>query len=164
MYGPEYLRKVGYNISGDPMVDQAAAGNLLTMNQSGAGIVILYAQGAPLDFVNVRDCVKLYADIQEHLRDWERVAQQGMHPDNAPPLEEFRMLEMVAMDIYRTAKFYEPDESKGDSVRDAIMAMNRRRNPVQTERYLRGQLTDSNGSLKPYVSIVDRIEHHLLGD
>lgn len=164
MYSKEYVRKVGYSVSGDPRVDQTTATDLQTVNQTGAGIAMLYAQGAPLCFLDERDTIKLYADIQQHLTDWETQARLGIHPDAAPPLDDMRMFEAVAMDIYSTAKFYEPEEKRGDELRDLIMMMNRRRNPVGTERFLRDKITGEGGELKPYVSIVDRIEEYLLGD
>jgi hypothetical protein len=162
MYGPEYLRKVGYHVSGDGRLDRSRLNEPVLMRQTPAALAIFYDEGAPIQFADQKDAVMVYEDIQEHLLDWERVVKQGIHPDDAPPLTEFRMFEAVAMALYETAKFYEPEERYGDGLRDQLMAMNRRRNPVRTERYLRSKLLDDQGQLKPYVSVVDRIEHELL--
>ncbi len=162
MYGMDYLEKNGYHVSGDVALDRQRLMEPSVMRQTAAGLAMLHDEGAPIDFVNERDAVDVYEDIQEHLHDWERVAVQGIHPDDAPSIEEFRQLEAVASALYTTSKFYEPDESSGDPLRDRLMMMNRRRNPVRTERYLRDKITTEKGELKPYVSIVDRIERALV--
>lgn len=162
LYGKDYLEKNGYHVSGDSRLDQLRLMEPSVMRQTAAGLAMLHDEGAPIDFVNHRDTVLVYGDIQEHLLDWERIANQGIHPDDAPPLEEFRQLEAIAAALYETSKFYEPNESSGDNLRDRLMAMNRSRNPVRTERYLRNRITSDKGELKPYTSIVDRLEHALM--
>lgn len=162
MYGPEYLKKHGYRVSGEAGLDHLRLRELIVVRQTPAGMALLHNEGASIDFLDHRDSVQVYQDIQEHLMDWERMVQQWVHPDDVPPIEEFRMFEAIAMAIYETAKFYQPDERYGDTLRDALMAMNRRRNPTGTERYLRNKITTEQGTLKPYVSIVDRIERELM--
>lgn len=162
LYGKDYLEKNGYHVSGDAGLDQLRLMEPSVMRQTAAGLAMLHDEGAPIDFVNHRDTVLVYDDIQEHLLDWERVAIQGIHPDDAPPLEEFRQLEAIAVALYETSKFYEPNESSGDNLRDRLMAMNRSRNPVRTERYLRNRITTDKGELKPYTSVVDRLENALM--
>lgn len=161
----EYTNAVGYHVTGDAQVDAMSSTAVLTMNQTVAGIAILHNQGAPVDdflFVDPKDAALVYMDIQEHLQDWKRITYQSVHPDACPPIEDFRMFEDVAMALYRTAKFYEPDEASGNELRDRIMLLNRGRNRTGTERYLRNRLADDNGALKPYVSLVDAIETQLL--
>lgn len=162
MYGQDYLEKNGYHVSGDSALDKQRLMEPSVMRQSAAGLAILHDEGAPIDFLNEKDSVEVYEDIQEHLLDWERVANQGIHPEDAPTVEEFRQFEAIAIALYETSKFYEPDEQAGDPLRDRLMMMNRRRNPVRTERYLRDKITNDKGDLKPYVSIVDRIEKALV--
>lgn len=163
MYGPNYIEKHGYHVSGDAALDRLRLSTPNVVKQTPAALAVLHADGCPIDLVNPRDAVPIYEDIQEHLTDWARLAAQGIHPADAPPLEEFRQLEAVAMELYRSAKHYEPKETRGDLLRDRLMDMNRRRNPARTESYLRSKITDSKGNLKPYVSIVDRIEKALVG-
>lgn len=165
MESSEYTAAVGYHVTGDAMVDAMQSTSVLTMNQTAAGLAILHAQGAPIDdftFLTPNDAALVYTDIQEHLQDWKQVTYQGVHPDACPPLEDFRQFEAVAMALYRTAKFYEPDEASGNELRDRIMMLNRSRNRVGTERYLRERLAGEGGMLKPYVSLVDAIETQLL--
>lgn len=165
MESSEYIAAVGYHVTGDAMVDAMQTTSVLTMNQTAAGLAILHSQGAPIDdftFLTPNDAALVYTDIQEHLQDWKHVTYQGVHPDACPPIEDFRMFEDVAMALYRTAKFYEPDEASGNELRDRIMMLNRSRNRVGTERYLRERLAGEGGMLKPYVSLVDAIETQLL--
>ena len=162
LYGPAYLQKHGYHVSGDLRLDQARLMELTVVRQTPAGLAMLHNDGAPIDILDAQDIVAIYEDIQEHLRDWERLVNEGVHPSDVPPLNELRMFEAIASALYETSKFYEPDESYGDGIRDRLMAMNRRRSPLRTERYLRDKLTTDKGTLKPYVSIVDRIENELL--
>jgi len=163
MYGKPYLEKHGYHVSGDQSLDNERLMEPTVMRQTVAGLALLHEEGAPLDIVNWRDSVSIYEDIQEHLRDWEAQARGGMHPGEIPPIEDFRMLEAIASALHQHAKHYEPDEVTGDGMRDRLMAMNRRRNPVKTERYLRNKIVNEKGELKPYVSIVDRIEQQVYG-
>lgn len=162
LYGQAYLEKHGYHISGDRALDRQRLMEPSVIHQTAAGLAMLHSEGAPIDFVNWEDAAAVYKDIQEHLRDWERLVLQGIHPANVPPLEDFRQLEAVAMAIYEIAKFYDPDESPGSALRDQLMEMNRRRNPLRTDRYLRDRISNEKGELKPYVSIVDRIERELV--
>jgi hypothetical protein len=165
MESSEYINNVGYHVSGDARVDAMQSTSVLVMNQTAAGIAILHSQGAPVDdflFLKKSDAADVYTDIQEHLQDWKRVTYQGIHPNDCPPIEDFRMFEAVAMALYRTAKFYEPDEASGNELRDRIMMLHRSRNPVGTDRYLRNKITDDKGQLRGYESIVDAIESQML--
>jgi len=164
LQSPEYTRTVGYNISGDRRIDSYAPHRLATVNQTGAGIAVLHGQGVPLEeaFVVPSQIPQLYNDIQEHLNDWHHVAFQGVHPDAAPPLEDFRMFEAVAFTLYPAAKRMQPIEVEVDSIRNQIMALTRGRNPNLAQRRARSRFEDEHGNLKPYVSIVDKIEELLL--
>lgn len=161
MFSQKYLNTVGYNISGDSRVDQAAATRIMVCNQTGAGLSILYSQGAPLDFLDKKKIPGLYNDIQEHLYDWERVAASGIRPGGAPPISDFRMLEAVAMELYPIAKKLAPEEPAPDMMRNRLLQMNRQRNPIFAKTQALKRHSDEQGNLKPYVSIVDRIEEYL---
>lgn len=163
MYGKPYLEKHGYHISGDVGLDHERLMETTTMRQTVAGLAVLLDDGAPIDIVDMKDSVAIYDDIQQHLRDWEIQVRGAMHPDEVPPIEDFRALEAIAITLHDYAKHYEPNEITGNALRDRLIAMNRRRNPVRTDRYLRQKITNEQGHLKPYTSIVDRIEQALYG-
>lgn len=166
MYGQDYLKKHGLPVSGDQGLDSERMAEFTVVNQPAAGIAILHAEGAPVDkrmFIHWEDCVKVYQDIQEHLRDWERHLHGFVHPDDIPPLEDFRKLEAVAVALYVSAKHYEPNEARGNALHDALLNLSRRRDPVRVSQRLRRKNTDAEGELKPYESIADRIETLVLG-
>lgn len=158
LYSKIYLDKVGYNISGDARVDHAAPKQLMAVNQTAAGLAILHSQGAPLDFIRPDRIPVMYNDIQEHLNDWLRIAHQGVHPASVPPMEDFRKFEAVAMELHRIAKLKQPIEEDPDLFRRQIMSMQRSRNPTAATTVARKRFFDDQGNIKPYVSIVDRIE------
>jgi hypothetical protein len=166
MYGAEYLRKNGYAITGDARLDQERLTQISLINQTPAGMAILAGDGAYIgsdSFRTPEDVVPVYENIQEHLKDWERVIRFGAHVDDIPPLDDFRGFESIAISLYESAKFYEPEERTHDPLRDKLMEMNRRRSPVPTRNFLKDRLKDKDGNMKPYESIVDRIERMVLG-
>lgn len=163
LYSREYLDKMGMNVSGDPDLDQARLMEPDLLNQTVAGLAMLHAEGAPIQFFDHTDIPKAYADIQEHLIDWENAIRRGIHISDVPPIEEFRQLEAVAQALYSSAKYFEPEEKVG-GLRDLLMEFNRQRAPKAMEYFHRQRLMGEDGELKPYVSIVDRIERQLLDE
>jgi aspartate aminotransferase-like enzyme len=159
MYGEKYIEKVGYPVTGDGKLDRERLSTVEVMRQTPAGLAMLHAQGAVVDFVNPRDTVDVYEDIQEHLRDWEAMVVAGCHIDDVPPIEEFRMLEDVAIAIHSIAKYFQPRETSRNLVRERIHAMNMRRSSVSS--YITAKQKEEKAHEKPYVSIVDRIERRL---
>lgn len=163
LYGDEYIRKNGLRVSGDSTLDNARKNEPSLCRQTVAGIAQFHYDGCPLILNKPTDAVQIYSDIQEHLRDWERQVIQGIHASDTPPLVEFRMFELVAMELYNTAMFYRPDQEQGTSaLRDLIMNLNRSRNLAGTNNYLKSKISAPDGNIKPYVSIVDNIEKELL--
>lgn len=161
MYGEAYIEKHGYAVSGDHELDHARMMELSVMSQSVAALAMFHADGAAVDLVDERDAVPIYADIREHLTDWERETRTVIHLDSIPPLEEFRQLEAVAIELHAAALHHEPIAAD-DGIQARLMAMNRRRNPRRTESSLRQRNYDKRGNLKPYESIVDKIEQNMI--
>lgn len=167
MYSAQYISKVGTHVSGDYAVDSAGVNELMTMWQTGAGLALLYRDGADLEspntFVNKADKIPLYEDIQRHLLDWRTFAYSGIHPDSAPPISDFRMLEAVAIAIHYDVQKQRPTVQSSSAMKEAIMGMNRLRNPGVVNALLR-KASEDEGQIKPYLSIVDDLEEYLLGD
>lgn len=167
MYGPEYVNKVGIHVTGDYNVDSAGVNELMTMWQTGAGLALLYRDGADIEspntFVHKADKVPLYEDIQRHLLDWRTFAYSGIHPDSAPPISDFRMLEAVAIAIHYDVQKMRPTVQSSSALQEAIMGLNRRRNLGVVDALNRKKV-EEEGQIKPYVSIVDDLEEYLLGD
>lgn len=159
LYGEKYIEKVGYPITGDAGVDQARLHVPEMVRQTPAGLAMLHAEGAPIEFVNAADTVPVYADIIEHLRDWEAVAIAGCHPDDAPPIEEFRQLEDIAIAIHSMARYFEPRTESRNLVTERLHSMAMRRSSVRS--YVEAKQKADRVQDRPYVSIVDRIERRL---
>lgn len=163
MVSKEYVEKHGYYITGDVDLDRKRMGEPDLIRQTVAGIAMLHAEGCPVVLENKRDSVAIYKDLQEHLRDWERAAYDNIHPEDAPPISEFRQLEAIAIAVYPDAMFYQPRDRVGsDDLQDRLMAMSRSRNSVRVDKEVASRIRNEHGVLKPYVSVVDRIEKLLL--
>lgn len=161
MYSAEYIRKVGYGASGNAGVDRMASSNLEAMNQTIAGLAILHFQGAELLLLDENDCVPIYKAIVRHLVDWRDFSSHGLNPDQCPPIEDFRALEEIAIQFHIRAQELEPIAQPNSRLWDAVQAMNRSASRMVWNRT---QSRDAEGSIKPYLSIVDDIEKNLLGD
>lgn len=164
MYGPKYLEKAGYHISDDPQLDDNRMFETITMRQTAAGLALLHADGAPLDFVDRKDAVPVYRDITEHLKNWEAHIAAGCHPLDIPPLSDFRKLEEVARSLYEEASFFRPGQEFYSPLRERLMDLNRRRNPERTANAERRRGMNDEGELKPFDSIYTRIEGLVMED
>lgn len=163
MYDPEYIAKRGYAITGDPTMDRQRLMESDIFRQSPAGMAMLIDDGAPIDqdaFHDAADIPYVYQDIQEHLMDWEREINRGIHINDCPPLEDFYQLENLAMILHPTAmRLMTEEESSGSGILDKLREMNRRRSSIVRKE--KPGLNDQ-GEVRPYVSIVERIakEYH----
>lgn len=162
-YSAEYIEKRGYAVTGDPTMDQQRLMESDLFRQTPAGMAMLIDEGAPIDhdaFHDIKDIPYVYQDIREHLMDWEREINRGIHINDVPPLEDFYQLENLAIVLHPTAmRLMTDDEVSGSKLVDRLRQMNRRRSSVN--RRERPGLNDL-GEVKPYISIVERIarEYH----
>lgn len=159
----EYLAtgQVVMNVSGDPTVDKLASGRMEIKNLTAAAIAMFMDEGHAIAITDMYDCVQIYNDIQDHLHDHLRASRQAFHKDDLPEIEELRMFEALALEVYQTAKRLEPKASQvHGGIFDSFIEMSRRRNLVATNKFLKAQL-ETDGQLKPYISIVDDIEANI---
>lgn len=158
----EYLAsgRAVMNVTGDKLVDTLAAGRMEYRNMTAAAIAMFIAEGHPIAITQLKDCVQMYADIQDHLHDHLMAAKAAMHIDDLPPIEDLRAFEALALEVYRTAKKLEPRPEIKSSIFDNLVEMSRRRNLLATNRSLKA-MDETDGVIKPYISIVDDIERHL---
>lgn len=158
----EYLAsgRAVMNVTGDKLVDTLAVGRMEYKNMTAAALAMNMAEGHPVAITQLKDCVQMYADIQDHLYDHLQAAKAALHIDDLPPIEDLRAFESLALEVYRVAKKLEPRPDVKSSIFDNLVEMSRRRNLLATNRHLKA-LDDRDGQLKPYVSIVDDIERHL---
>ena len=160
MYGPEYIRKAGYGTSGDLSVDRMQASSLERMNQTVAGLSMLFAQGAEPILAEEQDCIPIYKAIVKHLNDWKDFSHQGLNPEYCPPLEDFRCLEALAMYYHYRVQELEPIPQSNSKLIDSILGMNR----GGSRSVNRIQQPNEEPQIPAFVSIVDDIERNLYGD
>lgn len=158
----EYLAsgRAVMNVTGDKIVDTLAAGRMEYRNMTAAAIAMFMAEGHAIAITQLKDCVQMYADIQDHLHDHLMAARAAMHIDDLPPIEDLRAFEALALEVYRTAKKLEPRPEIKSSIFDNLVEMSRRRNLLATNKSLKA-MDETDGVIKPYISIVDDIERHL---
>lgn len=161
LYGPEYLRKVGYDVSGDPQVDRMAANSLTRVNQTIAGWAILHSQGAELILADEKDCIDIYKAITQHLRDWLDFSTMGIAPQYCPPIEDFRALECIAQHFHVRVQELEPTPQITSGLKEALLSMNR---GVTRTSFNRSRSQTEEGAIKPYTNLCDDIERNLYGD
>jgi hypothetical protein len=164
-YSADYIRKNGVPATGDKKVDRERMNQLVDVKQTLAGLAIILSEGHPFAIMNREDCVQMYSDIQEHFRNWLDLTYSGLPPGAFPPIEDLRLLEMVALEIYAEAMRIKPgDHVNPSGIFERIMHLNRRRNLAAAERYAAKRIADAAGHLKPYTSMVDIIERYILED
>lgn len=156
----EYLAtgQVIMNVTGDPNVDRLSGGRMEIKNLTAAAIAMFMDEGHAIAITDMYDCVQIYNDIQDHLHNHLRLSRQALHKSELPPIEDLRMFEALALEVYQTAKRLEPKASQvHGGIFDSFIEMSRRRNLIATNRFLKAQL-EHEGSIRPYISIVDDIE------
>ena len=161
-YSPDYLRSNPLPSTGDRALDDMRESNMVATKHTAAGLAMLLSQGYPFGLLQIKDCVQIYSDIQNHLNDWNDQTLSYIHPNEFPPIDELRMLESLAIEVYVIAKKLEPNESVRSKIIDSLISMNRSRNLVSTNRWLRDRNRDQRTKeIKPYDSIVDKIERYI---
>lgn len=149
------------NVSGDPTVDKLASGRMEIKNLTAAAIAMFMDEGHAIAITDMYDCVQIYNDIQDHLHNHLQASRQAFHKDELAPIEEYRMFEALALEVYQTAKRLEPKAEKlQGGVFDSFIEMSRRRNLIATNKFLKSQ-NETDGQIKPYISIVDDIEANI---
>lgn len=158
----EYLQsgRAVMNVTGDKVVDTLSVGRMEYKILTAAAIAMFMNEGHSIAITQLKDCVQMYADIQDHLHNHLEASKQAMHIDDLPPIEDLRAFEALALEVYRVAKRLEPRPEVKSSIFDSLVEMSRRRNLVATNKYLHDMNTTDN-QLRPYVSIVDDIERNM---
>jgi len=162
-YSAEYLRKNPINISGDRKLDKLRLNQLVDVKQTCAGLAMIVSEGYTFSISNRWDCVQMYADIQEHFRNWLDMTYGGYPSDAFPPIDDLRLLETLALEMHAEAQRLDPkDRELASRIFDGIERLNRRRNLVGAEKAARGRSMQGN-QIKAYNSMVNQIEEYVVG-
>ena len=160
MYGENYVKKVGYAVTGDPTVDRMQANNLERQKQTIVGLAYLFWQGAEPLLVNEADKVPIYKAIIQHLTDWRDFSHHGINQAYCPPMADFHALENLAQYFHHRVQEMEPVAQTKDRMRDTIMGMNR----TGQRSMLRESTRNRDNTIRPFVSLVEDIERNIYGD
>ena len=163
-YSMDYMSDAIVNITGDKKIDKANLNMMIDSRRTAAGMAMLMAEGYGLELITRWDSVRIYTDIIQHFQGWLQEAHTGVPAECFPPIEDFRTLEMLAMEMHDNAMTMKPEEVRAaSSIFDQLRSLNRARNSVVAERMERLRVT-SGGQVKAYRSIVDEIEKYVIGD
>lgn len=161
-YSNEYMRKNYINITGDRQLDKIRMNQMVDVHHTCAGLALIIAEGHTFAILDRWDCVQMYSDIQEHFRNWLDMTYSGQPPSAFPPIDDLRLLEVLALEMHTEAQRLSPkDREIASRIFDGIERMNRRRNLMASDKAARERVS-ANGQLKPYNSIVDQIERYIL--
>lgn len=156
-YSTEWLEKRGMVITGDGALDRSRLTLPELNRQSPAGMAMLLEEGAPITadaFFDIEDIPYVYYDIQEHLGDWEKQLNRGVHINDLPDVYDFRKLEALAVELHTMAIALTEDQPRGSGLRGRLNRLNSAR---ATYRPSKEDLDEVQRTV-PYVSIADRIE------
>lgn len=160
----EYMASSNYiaNVTGNKEIDNAINGRYDKTRLSAAAIAMFMGEGHTIGLIHLKDCIQIYFDIQEHLNDWRDQCAFAMHASEFPDIEEFRLLESLALCVYEHSQKLAPRTEHHSRMFDELLNMNRRRNLVSTNKWLKDRTQDGD-EIKPYISIVDDIERFVAG-
>mgnify|MGYP001205686871 CR=1 FL=1 len=165
-YDKSYIEKRGIAITGDAELDRLRLDEDGLFNQTPAGMALLMEDGCPIfaeSFFSYEDIPYVYHDIQEHLMDWERRINRGIHINEIPDLYDFRILENLALELHDYAMYLSPqNQSSGVGIVDRLNRLNSVRSSIHRTMPLSAR-TNEVVEIRPYVSIADRIEKSALG-
>lgn len=102
---PEYLEHFGMPTSGDPLIDQQTANELVDRYLSVNEMVELYKRGVPIYVRYEKDTVKIYEFISAHLTAWKQRIDQEWNVRDAP-LDDLLVLDQFATIVYKHARHH----------------------------------------------------------
>lgn len=111
LYDMEVLEKIGYVTSGDARIDR---GRMLERRPAYKTIMQLvkhHEEGHYIRFERTEDIIEIYAKINEHIQEWERVVTTLLHYPE-PPVDDLRALSIFADGIYEKAYVHDKNASR----------------------------------------------------
>lgn len=156
-----YDEKVGYVGTGDKDLDGLRRNAMTTTYRVGAGITMLFNMGCPILVDGPTNESLLYNDLRQHLFDWRAAVYDNIH-HSLVPLDDLQQMEYLAEALHERAMMNDPIVAQESGIQDALMRINRSRNPMRLRQRSINRNLDSNGFIKPYEPIVPVIEQAML--
>ncbi len=154
----------GVPLSGDSIVDQHRINEVIMTHMTIAGIAMHIGSGYKFThkcLIRRSDKYTIYEDIQDHFYTW--LSQVNCHGTKSlfPPITDLRLLEQIAIELHPYAMKINPVRKSMAEVTNKLLEFNLRRNRAGTLLKAKIDSMDDKGVVKPYESIVDRIEEYL---
>lgn len=108
------IEKVGVAISGFRDLDRECAAEMCEHTTTISRIARWHAEGVKIELYDIRDSVRMYDIIKEHLDDWLREARNPLSV-REPPLDDLRMLDALADRLYLMARGLIAESRKGET-------------------------------------------------
>lgn len=115
LYDEQWLKQVGVPTSGDRNIDRELANSEILCQLTIAEMAEKFANGATLTLEDPKKSVEIYETINEHIGDWRQISSNPLGMEEIP-VEDLRMLEELAIEIYKIARGYrvkQLEDSKG---------------------------------------------------
>lgn len=126
LYSQEYVDKFGLYTSGDEAVDGAAYQNLVKVQLTVIQMAQYHAQGATIALVNPDESKQIYGWILEHVNDWQDEVNRDPGLRDQVPVEDLRVLDAFAADIYPMARQHVETAVSGSRLFRSLDRLSRR--------------------------------------
>ena len=104
----EFIEKAGLVTTHDPELDRSMALQPRQCQLTIAGMTQFHSEGISFNLVNPEDSIRIYQIIFDHLTDWSNAVRDNVNVLEAP-VDELRMLDDLAAEVYKLARFYWKD-------------------------------------------------------
>lgn len=126
LYSQEYVEKFGLYTSGDESVDAAAYQNMVKINLTVIQMAQYAEQGASIALVNPDESKQIYGWILEHINDWQDEVNRDPGLRDQVPVEDLRVLESLAQQIYPMARQHVQVDISGSRLFRSLDRLSRR--------------------------------------
>lgn len=116
MVSQQYMEELGLTTTGDRETDLQLLKAPRDVQLTVAQMAVFFHDGVSIQLNNPpEDSIKIYGMLVDHLNDWKTRVNMSPHEVSNEVVEDLRMLDALAMEVYKTAKQYLPatfEESK----------------------------------------------------
>lgn len=154
LYSQDFIDTFGLPTSEDRAVDRELAYSPVLSRLTISEMALHLDQGAVITLYEPNRSVTIYQTIREHLQDWELKVQSGM-TNREPPLEDLRMLDALATELYKVARGYL--EKEGDHTSIGALFNNRKKQGITRHSQEEVKRRRQEALPEKHTSITDKI-------
>lgn len=109
MVSQQYMEELGLVTTGDRETDLQLLRAPRDVQLTVAQMAVFFHEGVSMQLHDPQqDSVKIYEMLVDHLNDWRMRVNMSPHEVSNEVVEDLRMLDALAMEVYKTAKIYLP--------------------------------------------------------